>query len=364
LHKGEILENLAEAVVDKTQILQKIRKGKEFLSSPCRVLHTTPHHDDIMLSYFPLLQKMKNYPQRVLCVTSGINSVRESFVKQLLEKDVLHKKGKNYADLLEEFSKAYLHNDEKEMLQLEAALLQCKLFLTYPGSEKEIPNIVQSLEEGKIHPWTNLLKTFVRETEEDRLWKLIGLSQGQVLHMRSKFYHDLTKASEDIHVLGNEIEKFSPDILTLAMDPFETGPETHHKVLQVIASALKTVKNLSNVKIWGYRNVWSKFTLLEATHYFPVEEKDFIEQSKAFYSCYQSQFDALYPSSEYEGPFSELATKIQKQHCQKLCSLLGEELFKEQLQDAEGLILIKEMNVEEFLSYAESIQKRHPWKIN
>ncbi len=358
------MESIEEEVLDKTQIMQKIRKGKEFFSSPCRILHTTPHHDDIMLSYFPILQKIKNYPQRVLCVTSGINSVRKSFVKQLLEKNVLHKKRKSYADLLEDFSKAYFQNNEKEMFQLEAALLQCKFFLAFPESEDEIPSILQSLEEGKIHPWIDLLKTFVRETEEDRLWKLMGLSYSQVLHMRSKFYQDLTKASEDIDVLAKEVEKFSPDILTLAMDPFETGPETHHKVLQVIACALKAVKNLSNVKIWGYRNVWSKFTLLEATHYFPVKEQDLIEQSKAFYFCYQSQFDALYPSSEYEGPFSELATKIQKEHYQKLRSLLEKELFREQLQDTQGLILIKEMNIEEFLSYAESIQKRHPWKIN
>ncbi len=36
----------------------------------------------------------------------------------------------------------------------------------------------------------------------------------------------------------NLFEKIRPDIITVAMDPEASGPDTHYKVLQAVASAL------------------------------------------------------------------------------------------------------------------------------
>ena len=60
----------------------------------------------------------------------------------------------------------------------------------------------------------------------------------------------------------NLIKQTNPDIITLALDPEGSGPDTHYKVLQAIAEAIRIwgkEKDLSNVRIWGYRNVWYRF---------------------------------------------------------------------------------------------------------
>ena len=70
----------------------------------------------------------------------------------------------------------------------------------------------------------------------------------------------------------------------MAFDPEGTGPDTHYKVLQVIAEALRlaglSYKHISlhfvssfvffsvlgdsfNPMIWGYRNVWHRFRFAE-----------------------------------------------------------------------------------------------------
>lgn len=327
--------------MDPKQALEKLEKGKQLFSASSRILHTTPHHDDIMLSYFPLLFQMKNYPQRVLCVTSGANSVRKEFVEELLAKEAPSEK--SYEDLLKDFSVSYQRREEEKLKEFPFSLLQKKV-------SKE------------ANPSLDLIKTLVRETEEDRLWSLVSLPVSHVVHMRSQFYRNWEKVEEDIEAMAEELIRFSPDFITVAMDPFETGPETHHKVLQVIAHALRKVLHF-DPKILGYRNVWSRFSLEEATHYFPVKKSDFLEQEKAFYHCYPSQYDAMYPSSECAGPFSELAEKIQKEHKENLASLLGKEAFTKSFPDVEGIILLKEMDKEAFLQYAEEMERRHPWKV-
>ena len=62
-------------------------------------------------------------------------------------------------------------------------------------------------------------------------------------------------------------------MISLAFDPEGSGPDTHYKVLQAIAEAVRQwnkEEDLSNLRIWGYRNVWYRFNAAEANVIVPV----------------------------------------------------------------------------------------------
>ncbi|MHC4119864.1 MAG: hypothetical protein ACYSWO_20400, partial [Planctomycetota bacterium] len=65
------------------------------------------------------------------------------------------------------------------------------------------------------------------------------------------------------------------------------------------------------MKIWGYRNVWFRFDPSEANVYVPVTMAMFATAHDAFMNSFTSQKNASFPSHEYDGPFSELAQRIQ-----------------------------------------------------
>ena len=50
-------------------------------------------------------------------------------------------------------------------------------------------------------------------------------------------------------------------MITVAFDPEGTGPDTHYKVLQVVAAGLRIALQRGDLVdpdpiVWGYRNVW------------------------------------------------------------------------------------------------------------
>ena len=107
-----------------------------------------------------------------------------------------------------------------------------------------------------------------------------------------------------------------------------------------------------DLKIWGYRNVWYRFHPSEANVYVPVSLNMFAVMENAFMNTFLSQKDASFPSYEHDGPFSELAQKIQVEqyHTLKIC--LGREWFHENpsalIRATRGLVFLREMDLEEF----------------
>ena len=97
----------------------------------------------------------------------------------------------------------------------------------------------------------------------------------------------------------------------MPFDPEGSGPDTHYKVLQALAEALrqwKKEKDLSGLRIIGYRNVWFKFHPSEANVFTPVSLNSMAVLNWSFKNCYISQVDASFPSHELDGPFSDLVT--------------------------------------------------------
>ena len=64
-----------------------------------------------------------------------------------------------------------------------------------------------------------------------------------------------------------QLKDKKPTVISLALDPEGSGPDTHYKVLQTIANAVRLWNkeaDLSNLRIWGYRNVWYRFDISES----------------------------------------------------------------------------------------------------
>ena len=161
-----------------------------------------------------------------------------------------------------------------------------------------------------------------------------------------------------------ELRAIKPDIISLAFDPEGSGPDTHYKVLQAIADAIRLwgqEYDTSKLKIWGYRNVWYKFHPAEATHIIPVSLNDMSAFSHAFKHCYLSQVDASFPSYKLDGKFSVLAQSIWVEQLRNVQLLLGKPFFFEHsnpiLRATHGLMFLRDMTVEEFLTNARDLEK-------
>ena len=71
--------------------------------------------------------------------------------------------------------------------------------------------------------------------------------------------------------------------------------------------------------------------------------------------------DASFPSYEYDGPFSELAQRIQVEQYQMLKTCLGREFFNEHsnalIRATRGMVFLKSMNLNEFYQHSRKLRK-------
>lgn len=161
-----------------------------------------------------------------------------------------------------------------------------------------------------------------------------------------------------------QLRAIRPTVISLAFDPEGSGPDTHYKVLQTIAEAVREwgkEEDLSNLKIWGYRNVWFRFLPSEATHIVPVSLNAMGVFDNAFSNCYASQVNASFPSYKLDGKFSDLAKRIWVDQLSQVQRVLGKPFFYQnespRIRTTHGLLFFKEMTAAEFLDSARELQK-------
>ena len=190
-----------------------------------------------------------------------------------------------------------------------------------------------------------------------------------VRHLRLGFYTgdlftEQPNRARDVTPILEEFRREKPTVISLALDPEGSGPDTHYKVLQAIADAVRLwseEEDLGNLRIWGYRNVWFRFEPSDANVIVPVSLNAMDVLDKSFSDCYLSQVNASFPSYEHDGKFSTLAKRIWVEQLETIQFLLGKEYFytneDARIRASHGLIFFKEMNVEEFLSQARELEK-------
>ncbi|HNS21107.1 MAG TPA: hypothetical protein PKH24_11445, partial [Sedimentisphaerales bacterium] len=99
----------------------------------------------------------------------------------------------------------------------------------------------------------------------------------------------------------------------------------------------------------------------EADLFVPVSLAMFSVMHSAFMDSFITQKDASFPSYEYDGPFSQLAQRIQVEQYQKIKTCLGREWFynhpKAVIRATRGLVFLREMSPAEFLSSCRELRK-------
>ena len=215
----------------------------------------------------------------------------------------------------------------------------------------------------------------IREFEEELVWAHFGTQVKNVRHMRLGFYqgdtfNELPEKKRDVAPILELLKEINPTVVSLAYDPEGSGPDTHYKVLQAIAEALrewKKGKDLSSIRIWGYRNVWYRYNPAEANVIVPVSLSEMASMDNVFTNCYLSQVDASFPSYELNGKFSTLTQKIWVEQLSSIQLLLGKDFFYQnenpKIRSSHGLIFLKEMSVDEFLKSARELEKTTEGKI-
>jgi glucosamine-6-phosphate deaminase len=229
--------------------------------------------------------------------------------------------------------------------------------------------LYNSYDGEKNPPSIQRLKGMLREFEEELVWAHFGIQVDNVHHLRLGFYTgdvftEQPNRERDVLPILAELKGLKPTVVSLAFDPEGSGPDTHYKVLQAIAEALRLwgkEEDISKVRIWGYRNVWYKFHPSDVNVIVPVSLNAMATLDNSFTNCYLSQVDASFPSYQLDGRFSDLTKRTWVDQLKSIQLLLGKNYFylneSPRVRSSHGLLFFKEMTVEEFLGYACDLEK-------
>ena len=388
---GATLDTVLDSLKGKIKKLANLPNNKA-------ILHTGPHHDDILLGYSPLVThlvrpaKNKNY---FAIMTSGFTSVTNSYISSILKKTLellqagkiqmtdyqdFFKKGfqlKKGKDVYHYLDKVSAQNFDGQIRGLCHRIVRSVVSIYKIKSKKELAEKIGQILEylsgcydgEKNPPDIQRLKGMLREFEEELAWAHYGIRMEDIHHLRLGFYtgdifSEIPERGRDVEPILNLIKQTNPDIITLALDPEGSGPDTHYKVLQAIAEAIRIwgkEKDLSDVRIWGYRNVWYRFDPAEANLMFPVSLNSMAVLRDTFMTCYLSQKEASFPSYELDGPFCDLTQKIWVEQHATMELALGKDFWYQNehphLRATHGLVFLKEMAVADFLSRARSLEE-------
>lgn len=388
-------ENTVSSVMESIE--NKLAKGLAKEENQT-FLHTGPHHDDIMLGILPQVNRHLRSASNTFhfsVLTSGFTAVTNSFVKEALKdarKFIDENKIQmiNYPDFFETGYKYKWDKDVYHYLNKVAAgeavelrrglchrLVRAIVDVYKVGSKEalrdkinEILSILNNSYDGeKNPPKIQVLKGMIREFEEELVWAHFGVQVKNVHHGRLGFYTgdiftEQPDKMRDVMPILKMLKELKPTVISLALDPEGSGPDTHYKVLQAIAEAIREwgkEEDLSNLRIWGYRNVWFRFHAADANVVVPVSANALAVLNNSFAHCYISQVDASFPSYQHDGKFSELTQKIWVEQLKDIQLLLGKDYFYQNklpiVRATHGMLFYKEMKTEEFLQQARELEK-------
>ncbi len=421
--RPEGLARLAAAARDS--LAGKVERGARSLVST-RFLHTEPHHDDLMLGCLPYIVRNNRDARNHHCfatMTGGFTSVTNGFVlsrlalvRRFLETPLFAEM--HVADYFDPASTEGRNRDvwqyldgvaaESEPMMAEGAARRMlrNLFAVYGQEDlaaagRRIAGVESRLAAAyagaKDAPDMQQFKSLCREWEADCMWGYFGWNGSNVMHLRLGFYTgdiftEEPTVGRDVPPILRVLELAGPDVVTVALDPEASGPDTHYKVLQAVSEALRqyadggggrgaggetvtveasrgpsmpaprpTPHAPSGIRVVGYRNVWYRFHPAEANLYVPVSLNMFATMRSAFMNTFISQRDASFPSPDHDGPFCDLAQRIQAEQYQKVKTCLGRSWFHEHpsamIRATRGLVFLRELTLAEFYSHSRELRR-------
>jgi len=391
----------------RDDLVKKIEKGCRGIDNS-KFLHTEPHHDDIMLGYLPaVLRHTRGVTNEhyFTCATSGFNSVSNKHMITMLDRCLSFLQSGTYHRIVGEgyfavsdqpaqtidfrrrdvwkFLDGVAAADDELRDEGSARRFIANLCIIYSIEAVDditpIRERLVSLKQYFLGQYAGqpddvpvqLLKGSCREFEAECVWGHIGWQLPNVSHLRLGFYTSEIWDPEPTH--GRDVapvlklmKDIMPDIVTVALDPEASGPDTHYKVLQAVTSAVEqhvvTDGCTPNMTIWGYRNVWFRFEPHEVSSIIPVSLQTIAVLNAMFLSSFESQRDAEFPAYEIQGPFCKMSQKVQVEQYATIETCLGYEWFHKHqsplIRATRGLIFLKEMSVQGLLNESRALRKQ------
>lgn len=381
----------------KARLIKRLERGLQPVTNTT-FLHTEPHHDDIMLGYLAFLYHLVRDPNNrhfFANMTSGFTAVSNNYFLSIIRKLRKQLDRKSFISLLEEgyFNpKDQTRRAEEVYLFLDGAAARMQERKDEAEARRTLRNFVdvygtvdikalrlraRNLDEylstqyagAKDPPEIQTLKGMLREWEVELLWAYFGIQPSAIHPLRLGFYQgDIFSEEPDVHrdvvPVFELIKSIKPNVISVAFDPEGSGPDTHYKVLQAIAEAVRMYEEESgdsSIRILGYRNIWYRYKPAEADIIVPVSLNTMSLMHSSFMNCFGSQSAASFPSYEHDGPFSELAQKIQVEQYAMVKTCLGKDFFLRhshpRLRGARGLIFLKDMSLGEFYEKVRELKK-------
>eukprot|EP00439_Symbiodinium_sp_Y106_P055023 s1879_g7.t1 len=251
-----------------------------------KFLHTEPHHDDIMLGYLPAVMRntrVASNQHHFVCATSGFNSVSNVHMLKMLGRVEKFLGTPTFVRLSEEgyfdpskldfrrrdvwkFLDGIAAADDELRDEGAARRLVYNLSVIFEDTSFRIDsagdgNSTQLLERvsalktyfskqyagQKDMKEVQILKGACREFEAECVWGYIGWQLPNISHLRLGFYTadifapEPTQQRDVLPVLklGKLLREVQPDVVSVALDPEASGPDTHYKVLQAVTAALQ-----------------------------------------------------------------------------------------------------------------------------
>lgn len=388
-------EETVQSVIDS--ITAKFNKGMEHESKQV-FYHTGPHHDDIMLGIMPHIgRQLRDASNKFhfTVLTSGFTAVINKYVIDLMndtlnlisdgkiemikfpdffeegykfkwDKDIYHYLDNVAANNEYEKRRGVCHRVVRAIVEIWEVKTPEQLVTAIIGI---LDNLQNSYDGGKNPHEIQKLKGMIREMEEELVWAHFGVPVSNVHHLRLGFYQgdiftEQPDYNRDVLPILEEFRKYKPTVISLAMDPEGSGPDTHYKVLKAIAAAVKEWKkeeDLSKLRVIGYRNVWFRYHPADTEVILPVSLNALSILDSSFTDCYLSQVNASFPSYQLDGKFSQLTQRIWVEQLKQIQLLLGKNFFYQHerplVRATHGLIYFRELTVDQFLQQAEELEK-------
>lgn len=398
---GKPIATLAEMV--KNSLIEKIEKGSEVRTNT-KFLHTEPHHDDIMLGYLPAVlrnTRVVSNEHHFVCGTSGFNSVSNPHMLMLLDRVEKFLKSGTYRRICTEgyfnmTSEKNINSRRRDNWKFLDGVAAADDELRDEGAARrlvynlcDIYKDVAESDAGKLLTRVQLLRAYFngqyagqkdtsevqllkgscREFEAECVWGYIGWHLPNISHLRLGFYNSDIFAPEpthgrDVAPIQELMRSVQPDIITVALDPEGSGPDTHYKVLQAVTAAVQEHSkefNRDDLTIWGYRNVWFVFQPSEVSTIIPVSLQTISTLNHMFLQCFESQRDAEFPAYEIQGPFCAMSQKVQVEQYDIIETCLGYEWFHNHpsplIRAARGLVFLREMPLSQLLEESRAIRQ-------
>ncbi len=397
-----VAEQKKDKIVDMLGAIQKEYRHRitKALDVPTgeTFLHTAPHHDDIMLGYLPyLVRLMRNQSNTHFFnyLTSGFNAVTNDFILDQIENARHFLATAGFRQMLKEdyfqpLNSTFRNRDVYQYLDGVAAVdayakregearrfLRNLVEIYSDVSKEDLDYRLESLQSyfkkqypgRKDQPDVQKLKGMVREWEADILWGYFGFGDESVIHSRLGFYKgdiftEDPEIGRDVMPVLETLRRVKPTILSVALDPEGSGPDTHYKVLQAVSTALKMYHEENpeaQIQVWGYRNVWYRYHPCEANLFVPVTMNGMAILDDSFLCSFASQAKASFPSYAFDGTFSGLAKKIQVEQYQFMKTCLGRDFFyhneDSRIRSTRGLVYLRVMELDEFFQTSRELRK-------